>query len=154
MAKSTYDQKIADKICDRLSNGESLRSICSTKGMPAKASVFRWLTANADFRDQYARAREAQADALFDEIVDIANTPVMGKKEKYDADGKLIESSTGDMIEHRRLQIEARKWVAAKLRPKVYGDKLDVDITGALDFVVSAKPVDEDQWLKDHGSGS
>jgi hypothetical protein len=52
------------------------------------------------------------------------------------------------------LQIEARKWVAAKLRPKVYGDKLDVDITGALDFVVSAKPVDEDQWLKDHGSGS
>lgn len=154
MAKTTYTDKIGDEICNRISNGESLRSVCSTKGMPDKATVFRWLATNDTFRDHYARAREAQADALFDEIVDIANTPVMGKKEKYDADGKLIESSTGDMIEHRRLQIDARKWVAAKLRPKVYGDKLDVDITGALDFVVSAKPVDEEQWLKDHGSGS
>jgi hypothetical protein len=149
---TSFTETVADIICDRLAGGESLRAICGDDAMPSRPTVFRWLTSNDAFRDQYARAREAQADALFDEIVDIANTPVMGRKEKYDADGKLIESSTGDMIEHRRLQIDARKWVAAKLRPKVYGDKLDVDLTGALDFVVNAKPVSEKEWLSEHGS--
>lgn len=148
---SDYSPKIANKICEQLADGESLKKICSRSGMPHRATVFRWLSAHDEFRDMYARAREAQADALFDEIIDIANTPVVGVKTKLGEDGKIIETNKGDMIEHRRLQIDARKWVAAKLRPKVYGDKLDVDLTGALDFVVSAKPVSEEQWLKDHG---
>jgi hypothetical protein len=147
-----YGKDIADLICDQIADGNSLKSICLADDMPHRSTVFRWLSAHDDFRDQYARAREAQADALFDEIIDIANTPVIGAKEKLDKDGNVVEKSTGDMIEHRRLQIDARKWVAAKLRPKVYGDKLDVDLTGGINFVVSAKPVSEEQWLKEHGS--
>lgn len=95
---------------------------------------------------------EAQADVLFDEILDIANTPIEGTKTKLDKDGEVVEISKGDMIEHRRLQIDARKWMAGKLRPKVYGDKLDVDLTGALDFVVNAKPMTEEEWQKQHGA--
>ncbi|MFJ6328110.1 MULTISPECIES: terminase small subunit protein [unclassified Rhizobium] len=148
---SDFTQAMADTICEQLAEGNSLRKICAPKDMPSKAAVFRWLAAHDTFRDQYARAREAQADALFDEILDIANTPITGKKTKVDKDGNVIEVTKGDMIEHRRLQIDARKWIASKLRPKVYGDKLDVDVTGALDFVVSAKPVTEEQWLKEHG---
>lgn len=148
---SDFTSEIADAICERLADGESLKSICSADGMPHRATVFRWLGAHAEFRDSYARAREAQADALFDEILDIANTPITGEKTKVDKDGNVIEMTKADMIEHRRLQIDARKWIAAKLRPKVYGDKLDVDVTGALDFVVSAKPMTEEQWLKEHG---
>ncbi len=148
---SDFTSAVADAICERLADGESLKSICSSEGMPHRATVFRWLGAHAEFRDSYARAREAQADALFDEILDIANTPLTGEKTKVDKDGNVVEMTKADMIEHRRLQIDARKWIAAKLRPKVYGDKLDVDVTGALDFVVSAKPVTEEQWLKEHG---
>lgn len=148
---SAFTPEVADQICERLADGESLKSICSSDGMPHRATVFRWLGAHAEFRDQYARAREAQADALFDEILDIANTPITGEKTKVDKDGNVIEMTKADMIDHRRLQIDARKWIAAKLRPKVYGDKLDVDVTGALDFVVSAKPLTEEQWLKEHG---
>lgn len=148
---SDFTQEIADAICDQLASGKSLTSICKSEDMPGTSTVFRWLAAHADFRDMYARAREAQADALFDETLDIADTPVTGEKTKIDKDGNVIEMTKADMIEHRRLQIDTRKWVAAKLRPKVYGDKLDVDLTGALDFVVSAKPVTEEQWLKDHG---
>ncbi len=95
--------------------------------MPGTSTVFRWLAAYADFRDMYARAREAQADVLFDETLDIADTPVTGEKSKVDKDGNLIEMTKGDMIEHRRLQIETRKWVAGKLRPKKYGDKLELE---------------------------
>lgn len=148
---SEYSEKRANQICERLADGESLKSICAKGNMPHRATVFRWLAAHDEFRDMYARAREAQADALFDEILDIANTPIEGTKCKVDKDGNVMEVTKGDMIEHRRLQIDARKWIAAKLRPKVYGDKIDVDVTGALDFVVSAKPVSEGEWLDKHG---
>lgn len=117
---------MGDVICERLSDGESLRSICAADNMPNRATVFRWLTKNTEFSDQYARAREAQADAIFDDILMIADTMQMGKKVKRMPGGKL-ETVTGDMIEHRRLQVDARKWMAGKLRPKKYGDKIDVE---------------------------
>src|SRR5688572_25127505 len=108
---SSYTPALADLICERLANGESLRAICNDAGMPDKATVFRWLAAHEEFRDQYARARETQADSLFDDILTIADTPVVGEKRKTLPDGK-VEVSTGDMIEHRRLQVDARKWMA------------------------------------------
>jgi hypothetical protein len=70
---SDYSDDIAGTICERIADGESLRSICSQEGFPHKATVFRWLASNEAFRDHYARAREAQADALFDEILEIAD---------------------------------------------------------------------------------
>lgn len=148
---SAFTQELADQICERLANGESLKSICAADGMPNRATVFRWLGAHADFRDTYARAREAQADALFDEIINIADTPMQGEKTKTDKDGN-VEVTTGDMIEHRKLQVEARKWMAGKLRPKVYGDKLDIDLNNKVNFVINAKPMSEADWLKEHGS--
>lgn len=125
-----YTIKIGDEICERLAEGESLRSICQDRHMPSKASVFRWIGQSQKFRDQYARAREAQADTLADEIIYIADNPVMGEKTKVTSDGKR-EVTTGDMIEHRRLQIDARKWYAGKLRPKVYGTQAEPESTGA-----------------------
>ena len=120
---SSFTQAIADEICERLADGESLRSICNAEHMPSKATVFRWLADDryTIFRDQYARARECQADAIFDEILDIADTPMLGEKRKTLPDGKE-EVTHGDMIEHRRLRVDARKWMAGKLRPKKYGD--------------------------------
>lgn len=123
---TTYSQAKADAICERLANGLSLRAICRNKAMPSKTTVFKWLGQNSQFVDQYARAREAQADLLVDEMVELADTPKIGTRTKRTTDGK-IEVVTVDMIEHRRLQIETRKWVAARMRPKKYGDKVEVD---------------------------
>lgn len=126
-----YSQDIADMICERLADGESLRSICEADDLPARSTVFRWLSLHPEFQDQYARAREAQADAIFDEMIDIADNPLIGEKTKTLPDGKK-ETTTGDMIEHRRLQVETRKWMAGKLRPKKYSDKLDLNVSGSL----------------------
>lgn len=57
------------------------------------------------------------------EIIKIADTPVVGIKKKTNEKGE-VETTEGDMIEHRRLQVDARKWAASKLAPKKYGDKL------------------------------
>ncbi len=108
---SSYSEKIGDDICERLANGESLRRICLTPNYPRQATVFRWLIANETFREQYIRAREAQAETLADEIIDIAD----GKRAAYEG--------TESDVNRDRLAVDARKWVASKLKPKVYGDK-------------------------------
>lgn len=116
---TTDEAKVA--ICNRIAAGESLRAICASDDMPGKSTVFEWLAADDEFRQRYASARELQADTYADEIVNIADTPLMGEKTVIKADGS-VETTKSDMIEHRRLQVDARKWVASKLRPKKYGD--------------------------------
>ena len=106
-----FDQAVADTICEEIADGRSLRSICKDEGMPAKSTVFKWLAAVPAFADQYARAREAQADSLADDILDIS-------------DNKSLEPND------RRIRIEARKWLAGKQRPKVYGDATTLKHTG------------------------
>lgn len=128
----SFSQKTADAICARLAAGESLRAICRDKGMPAESTVRLWVTDNAHgFAAQYARAREVGLDALADELMEIADTPVIGSKTKIDEEGNS-EVTQGDMIEHRRLQVDARKWYLSKLAPKKYGDKLALEHSGAV----------------------
>jgi len=127
---SSYTQAKADLICERLATGESLRSICSADDMPSQTSVFRWLRDNESFREQYARAREDQAETLFDQMVDIADTPKMGTKTVTKVNG--VEMTEGDMIEHRRLQVETRKWVLGKIAPKKYGERQHIEHSGSI----------------------
>ena len=119
---SEYTQETADNLSEKLADGRSLRSICADVGMPDKATVFRWLAAHETFRDQYARARESQADSLFDDILEIADTA---------EDAQLA-----------RLRVDARKWMAGKLKPKVYGHKIGLDNSGSI--TVAAGPLDND----------
>ena len=102
-----------EAILSRLAEGESLRKICKDEDMPGRTFVFSELAADPDFANQYARAREAQADAIFDDIMEIVD-------------------DTTAMVDDRRIRMDARKWVAGKLRPKVYGDKLDVEHSGEM----------------------
>lgn len=122
---SDYTQEKADAICEHIASGKSLLSWCNTEGNASYPAVMRWIEANESFRNNYARAREVQADYLAAEIVQIADTPQIGVKTKTNEKGE-VETTEGDMIEHRRLQVDARKWYAAKVAPKKYGEKLAV----------------------------
>ena len=124
---SEYEPVIADIICEHLADGISLREICRGEDMPNKSTVFRWLAAHADFRDQYARAREAQADALADELLDIADDGDNDWMERKGEDGQSLGwRGNGEAIQRSRLRVDTRKWIASKLKPKKYGDKLAV----------------------------
>lgn len=126
---SDFTTEIAGAICERLADGESLRSICTSDDMPNKSTVFRWLAADESFRDQYAQAREAQADALFDDVLEIADdarNDWMVRRGEDDA-GWV---ANGEHIQRSRLRVEARKWMAGKLRPKKYGEKVDLELSG------------------------
>lgn len=129
---STFTEKVARTICERIADGESLRSICRDDAMPDKSTVFRWLDEKPEFRDQYARAREEQADTLADEIVTIADeecTMVRAAKHPTaakddEAELEVVFDSTA--VARNKLRVDARKWVAAKLKPRVYGNAVTV----------------------------
>ncbi|HDS1087092.1 TPA: terminase small subunit protein [Stenotrophomonas maltophilia] len=124
---SKFTPNLADAICELLVDGKSLRTICSTAKMPSRSTVIRWLAENEAFRNQYARARELQADTLAEEILDIADKAVLGERLKKDGKGKVLERQTGDMVERSKLMIDARKWYAGKLQPKKYGERVALD---------------------------
>ncbi|HFB4648218.1 TPA: hypothetical protein ACE76W_002121, partial [Neisseria gonorrhoeae] len=107
-----YTKDMADKICEKIANGRSLRSICAEDGVPPMKTIYRWLEANEEFRHQYARAREKQADYFAEEIIEIA-------------DSAQAESAA---VSKAKLQIDARKWAASKIAPKKYGDKTELDV--------------------------
>lgn len=108
-------EAVADTICERIAQGESLRGICADKGMPSITTVHKWLIEQPEFAKQYVRAREEQAEFYADQIVSIADEAI--------ADPAYVAKA--------RLQIDARKWKASKLAPKKYGDKLEVDSTSS-----------------------
>lgn len=127
---SDYTPELATAICLRLVDGESLRTICASPDMPDKATVFRWLARHDDFRDQYARAREAQAERLFEECLDIADDATGDWAAKQLGDeGPTVAVVDHEHISRSRLRVDTRKWMAGKLAPKKFGEK--VALTGA-----------------------
>ncbi|RVB31956.1 terminase small subunit protein [Mesorhizobium sp. M7A.F.Ca.CA.001.07.2.1] len=123
---SEFTQEIADTICQSLAEGNSLRSICEADDMPSKATVLNWLLnpARAAFFDQYARARELQADTHVDEMPDIADDSSNDYMTKVNGDGTTTEQLNSENIQRSRLRIDTRKWIAERMRPKKYGAKV------------------------------
>ena len=123
--RRVFDQKVADIICIGLSEGMSLRQILkadTTGVLPAQSTVYDWLLRHPLFAEQYARAREEQADTNADEILEIADEM---PPEYTDEKGRTSLDVT--YIQWQKNRIEARKWTAAKLRPKKYGDRVAVE---------------------------
>lgn len=121
---SKYSEETVDALCVRLGLGESLAQICRDEDMPSQAVVYQWLNRHPEFQERYARAREEQAETHADEIVSIADeTPKI--KEVRDKDGNVIDITLDSAyIAWQKQRIEARKWNAAKQRPKKYGDRV------------------------------
>ena len=132
-----YSPEMADRICEELMLGRSLRAICEEDDWsPGFRTVIGWLAQDVPgFRAKYAAAREVQADVHADDIVYIADRTELGEIEtdKFDKDGNPItEVRRADMIEHRKLRITTRQWTAEKLRPKAYGTKQFVEHSGGI----------------------
>ncbi len=115
---STYTDEIAADICAQLSQGVSLRTVCKADNMPDASTVFRWLAANGDFREQYARAKAESADAMAEDMLAIAD----------EIEDKIVgdDRSDGARVQAQKVRVDTRKWLASKLQPKKYGDRIEV----------------------------
>lgn len=128
MASSTYTPDIGAGICAGLAEGRSLLSICKAIGV-AYETARGWERDIPQHSMNAARAREHGCHALADQALEIANTPQLGVIRIHKADGG-IEEREEDMIAHRRLQIDTRKWLLSKWLPKTYGDKVELNGPG------------------------
>jgi len=110
---TSYSESVADKIVNRMIDGENMVSICRDENMPSRSTVYQWLDANVDFRARCARAREGLADYLVDQIEQMAN------------------DTDEDNYQSMKVKIATAQWRAMKMAPKIYGDRSRTEITGA-----------------------
>ncbi|MND20874.1 hypothetical protein D3C76_47880 [compost metagenome] len=123
-----YSQELADRICARLADGTSLRTVCKADDMPHVATIFKWMREHPEFNEQYGKAKQEAADALVEEMIDIADDGTNDWMEVHDKDGNCTGYKVnGEHVQRSRLRVETRKWIAAKLKPKKYGERIDVD---------------------------
>jgi hypothetical protein len=108
------------EICKQISEGKSLSTALKSDGMPSYRSALMMLQTNLEFRTMYEKAIESRADRLAEEILELADEAIPAN---------LDGPSKSAWVQQKRLQVDTRKWVAAKLKPKVYGDRIDVSVT-------------------------
>lgn len=134
---SAYSTALCAEICERIANGESARGICRDDDMPSFVTVLSWLDKYPEFLSQYERARMMQADALVEEaleIVDDGSNDWMERFAKDNPDQAIGWQLNGEAVQRSRLRADHRRWWAAKLQPKKYGEKQAVELSGSVSF--------------------
>ena len=122
-APSKYSEALADRICREIATRPvSLVTICRELDLDP-STVYDWRNRHEDFANKYARARDDQADLLAEEILEIADDS--SGDLRVDEDGN--ETLNTEFVQRSRLRVDARKWLASKLKPKKYGDSLKLD---------------------------
>ena len=123
---SDYSELVAGEICERMVRGEGLLKICSDPGMPARQTVYRWLEANEGFRDRYVRAREALMDFYAEQIlvIDFDESGDIVVDQAPDGRSKTVANHA--KVQRDRLKVDSLKWIASRLFPKRYGDKMEL----------------------------
>lgn len=99
---------LTEAVCQRIEDGELVDDAAKAEGTTRK-SIWQWAREDAALGDRYTRAREASAESLELEAIDVAR------------------KGTNDTAAADRLLVDTLKWAAAKRRPKVYGDRLNID---------------------------
>ena len=121
--------EVISAILALVDDGKSLRSAC--KEIDFERKTFEsWIAADPELSSQYERARSNRAEKIFEEMLLIADTPQIGTIETSKEWG--TETKTADMIEHRRLQVDTRKWMLGKMAPKKYGDRVELEHSGEV----------------------
>jgi hypothetical protein len=137
---SDYTPELGLRICERIASSTiSIARLCEEDWMPAYITIAKWRRDVPEFDSSFTRARHDRADLYAEETKDIADTPVIGEKTKISQFG--VEVTRGDMIEHRKLQVQTRQWLASKINKNVYGNA--VEVTGAGGGLVTPNSPDE-----------
>lgn len=135
----TKEERIAivEAICDRVVLEQISFNQAIKESTINLMSFYRWVAKYEELQPCYNYAREIRSDTLFEEIVNIADS----------VNDDIIHTENGPVENHHvinrdRLRIDARKWVVAKMQPKKYGDKMEVEQTGSIEIVVKPPQFD------------
>lgn len=110
MSLSKFDPEKAESVLEQIRSGQSVRKACEAVSL-SPVTFLRWVE-NHGLSEQYAKAREMQADALFDELEAVA--------------AEALKATTAVEVQARRLVVDTHKWRISKILPRRYGDKLEL----------------------------
>lgn len=132
-----YSEELAYEICDSIrSSSLGLRKLCvANPHWPPKTTILSWRSLHPFFADLYARAKADQIEVFVDEIIEIADDDTRDTIIKTDSKGNEYEACNNEWLNRSRLRIDTRKWLAAKLAPKLYGDSKQSDNDDGKDFI-------------------
>lgn len=100
-----YSEDLAARVLAQISDGKSLRTIAKMDGMPGMTTIWEWIQRYEGFADKYAKAKQEASDAMVEDMQAIADDETLDAKS-------------------RAVRVDTRKWIASKLKPKKYGDKV------------------------------
>jgi hypothetical protein len=132
MAKEKTDPSKMVEVCNILSTSHlGIVKICKQVGI-SSITFYNWLEDSEDNQKRYARAREEQADLLVEEMIELSD----------EKNGDTLNTTIGEQgnsanVARSKLQVDTRKWLASKLRPKKYGDKIEVENTGEVKIITA-----------------
>lgn len=106
-----FDMAVVTTICQRIADGKSLRAVCKAADMPARENFLDWVAKKPEVRALYEQAIADREERYFEEVIEIADS--------------------GRDPQKTRVQVDARKWVLARMNPKKYGDRMTNELTGA-----------------------
>lgn len=134
-----HRQECVDLVCAAISSSDKgLKRVCDAfrvedPSFPPARTLRDWIANDNEFATRYARAKELQADHIFEQIIEIADDDTddelfVGGDDESGAGAKRVQNS--EFIARSKLKVDARKWVVSKLVPKKYGDKVVQEVTG------------------------
>lgn len=139
-AAINWTSALEQAICQRITDGDTIRLICATEGFPSAPSIFKHIAEDEEFAKQYARAKEAQIEAMAEEILEIADESSYDTKTIKRGDHEF-EVADNEWINRSRLRVDTRKWLMSKLAPKKYGERTALvgpDGSGPVQFEVKS----------------
>lgn len=126
-----FNVHVANEIVELTAMGRGFIAISKMPGMPGLRVLYQWLENEASFREAYQRAKSLQADSLADEIEYLADV-----EPRTFVDGHGVERVDPGWVTWMRNRVEAKRWIASKLKPKVYGDKLELEGNGVVGLAI------------------
>jgi len=128
-----YNDEMAFAICGLIAKGYSVCKTADTVGI-GTSTVYAWLRVYPKFLDMYEKAKEDQADLLAEQILEICDD---GRNDWMEVNDKGNEAYkvNGEHVQRSRLRVDARKWMASKLKPRKYGEssRLQAEVKNTSD---------------------
>jgi hypothetical protein len=141
--KAKFTAELFDSICKAIATSpRGLQAICKKHDI-SSVQFYEWIKNDAELANKYAHAREQQADLLADEILEIADN--------IENDNKGINGSNA--VQRDRLRIDSRKFLAAKLKPKKYSERIDITSDGEAIKPIDLSSIVSNFVNKDAGDG-
>lgn len=136
-----YTPELGERICAEMIDGKSLRSVCAMDGMPSKTTVMQWLRKHPEFEKIYRIAQAERAESYIEEIVEISDDGTNDWMANNDPDNPGYRFN-GEHFGRSRLRVDTRKWIAAKMHPNRYGEKVATTIEAGDSLAALLQAID------------